>query len=405
MHTRKAAPWIKALALLPFLLALPVASQDFSQTQPAAFLRSNDKFGMNLLSETYKAAPDRNIVIAPLPVSLAFAPLLEASVDAEHKKEIISAFHWQGNGDINIAGRMLHARFAEPNPKPTGYPEGMWISGAFVYRGQGSLAQDFIDRVTSNYGFAFLSVGKTTPEANALAGAWDPSVPMPAVEGAKDFWITSFLHLRSYWAGNTFAFAKRQKQDFTLPSGSVVRADFLKSETASYLYSHSEELDAIVLYGWQTSILFVLPGQNVNMSQILSSMVSDSDSIESSMKKQWGDVQMPPFHITYETDFRPSLENMGVKSIFQNPLVMVSMAPQRLGGMLEGVAQRTEITVDGIGIRADSGTNAGGVFGGIFGQPPSPFHLALNRPFLFVVRDRVTHALLFAGVVTNPTVP
>lgn len=405
MHTRKAVPWIKGLALLPFLLALPVASQDFSQTQPAAFLRSNDRFGMKLLSETYKTAPDQNFVIAPLPVSLTFAALLEGSPSRDNKKELISTFQWQGNGDLNIAGRMLHARFAEPNPKPPGYPEEMWISGAFVYRGQGSLTQDFIDQVRSNYGFTFRSVGESTPEADALAGTWDPSLPIPTVGGPNDFWITSFLHLRSYWVGNTFSRSEAEKQDFTLSSGKAVKTDFLKSETESYLYSHSEERDAVALYGWQTSILFVLPGQNVTMSQILSSMVGDPDGVESSLKKQWGDVQMPPFHFTYETDFRPSLEDMGMKSIFQNPLVMLSMAPARLGGVLKGVAQRTEITVDGSGIRADSGTNATGVFGGIFGPPPLPFHLALNRPFLFVVRDRVTHALLFAGVVTNPTIP
>jgi hypothetical protein len=87
-------------------------------------LRSNDKFGMNLLSETYKTALDRNFVIAPLPVSLTFAALLEGSASADNRKELISTFQWQGNDDISIAGRMLHARFAEPNPKPPGYPEG-----------------------------------------------------------------------------------------------------------------------------------------------------------------------------------------------------------------------------------------------------------------------------------------
>ena len=79
------------------------------------------------------------------------------------------------------------------------------------------------------------------------------------------------------------------------------------------------------------------------------------------------------------------------------------MAPKRSGGELSGVVQKTEITVDENGIRADAGTIVHGVYGGVMGVQ-SPFHMTLDRPFLFIIRDNVTRALLFAGVVTNPTV-
>jgi serine protease inhibitor len=35
-------------------------------------------------------------------------------------------------------------------------------------------------------------------------------------------------------------------------------------------------------------------------------------------------------------------------------------------------------------------------------QWQGPFHMVLNRPFLFIVRDNVTNALLFVGVMMNP---
>ena len=78
------------------------------------------------------------------------------------------------------------------------------------------------------------------------------------------------------------------------------------------------------------------------------------------------------------------------------------MAPQRAGGVLRGVAQKTEITVDENGIRADAGTIVHGVYGGVMGAQ-SPFHMTLDRPFLFIIRDNVTRAILFVGVVMNPT--
>lgn len=75
-----------------------------------------------------------------------------------------------------------------------------------------------------------------------------------------------------------------------------------------------------------------------------------------------------------------------------------------MSSKLQGVAQKVEIIVDENGIHADAGTIIAGVYGGIMAGPPTPFHMRLNRPFLFIVRDNVTDALLFTGVVMNPVV-
>jgi len=33
---------------------------------------------------------------------------------------------------------------------------------------------------------------------------------------------------------------------------------------------------------------------------------------------------------------------------------------------------------------------------------PNPFHVKLDRPFLFLIRDNTTNVLLFIGAVTDP---
>src|SRR5208337_2944344 len=116
-----------------------------------------------------------------------------------------------------------------------------------------------------------------------------------------------------------------------------------------------------------------------------------------------GDVQLPPFHFSYEVDLQKSLEKMGVHLIFTDDGTLIGMVPG-VGAILHGVLQKTAITVDEDGIRADSGTIMAGIYGGIMGGLPKPFHMVLNRPFLFIIRDNATHALLFIGAVMNPTV-
>jgi len=419
--TRVSAYRSAALVSLLFLLGPRLQAQKSPEAQPAMFVNSNDKFGMTLLNTVHGENPDRNIAIAPLPVSLTFAALLEGSSDSTSSKEILSTFQWEMVPNLSAAGRMLIARFEKPKPYPirrptppkvrddpnaqyfhSGKPQEMWLSIAFLYRGKGSLSQDFIDRVKYSFGFEFRAVGDLSPQSAAIARTWDPSLPMPAVAGLNDFWITSSFHLRDSWAGNTFVESKREKQDFTVRSGNIVKADFLKSEFFTYPYVHTEDFEAVVLSCWNASLLLVLPGEGKDIDQLEAEMAKDPAMAESQLERRPGDIQMPPFHFSFEGNLGIALKRMGVHRIFNDVQTLISMAPTRSGGRLQGVAQKTEITVDENGIRADSGTIAHGIFGGIMSGQETSFHMILNRPFLFIIRDKVTNTLLFNGVVVNP---
>ena len=58
--------------------------------------------------------------------------------------------------------------------------------------------------------------------------------------------------------------------------------------------------------------------------------------------------------------------------------------------------------MDKLGIRADAETVGGAIYGGIMGAT-EPFSMKLNRPFIFLIRDMTTDALLFLGGVVDPS--
>jgi serpin B len=299
---------------------------------------------------------------------------------------------------------MLLARFEKQKSNANRIStQPVWLSTALLYRGKDSLSQDFMDHARHYFGLEFHEVGGDAPQSTIVAQNWDPSLPMPVIAGQNDFWITSFLHLRTTWAGNTFIGAKREKEAFTLYSGRAVQADFLKSETTTYSYAKTKDFEAIVLRCGEASILLVLPGQGAEIGQLLGSMVKNPNMFESLLQRQQGDVRLPPFHLSYDVDLREPLENMGVHRIFQNPAALFSMAPKRDGAKLKGIVQGGSIIVDEHGIRGDAATVMNGIYGGIEGPGPSPFHMLLNHPFLFLIRDNATNALLFSGVVMDPT--
>jgi serpin B len=68
---------------------------------------------------------------------------------------------------------------------------------------------------------------------------------------------------------------------------------------------------------------------------------------------------------------------------------------------VSAVRQRTFIDVN------EEGTEAAAVTGmaiesGIDMNPPKPFQMIVDRPFLFLIQDRETKAILFMGVVFDP---
>ena len=180
-----------------------------------------------------------------------------------------------------------------------------------------------------------------------------------------------------------------------------MQADFLKSEFEVYPYVRADEFEAVVLSCWQASILLVVPAADKDIGKFEAALAKDPNMIEPFLVRREGDVQLPPFHFSYETDLRSSSEKVGIHRIFTDPNTLLSMAPKRAGGILQGVAQKTEsplMRTESVRTREPSFTGCMGEFL----QWQGPFHMVLNRPFLFIVRDNVTNALLFVGVMMNP---
>ncbi len=117
------------------------------------------------------------------------------------------------------------------------------------------------------------------------------------------------------------------------------------------------------------------------------------------MKLQPGVVVMPPFRVRAQLNLRRPLEEMGVTRIFQDLGTLVNVPRSHL----TEVNQRTDIEVNRAGIKADAETAGGGVYGGIGPGVEESFRMELNRPFVFLVRDSITDALLFLGAVVDPT--
>lgn len=112
-----------------------------------------------------------------------------------------------------------------------------------------------------------------------------------------------------------------------------------------------------------------------------------------------GTFAMPRFKIEFGARLNSALQNLGMKRAFHGG-DFTAMADVPLE--ISEVKQKSYIDVD------EGGTEAAAVTVGIMREtavqrPMKPFEMIVDRPFFFVIEDRLTRSVLFMGVVCAPS--
>jgi serpin B len=112
-------------------------------------------------------------------------------------------------------------------------------------------------------------------------------------------------------------------------------------------------------------------------------------------------LALPKFAFDSHFDLGPPLQALGVRLAFTD-FADFSGITEEGSLRVDRVVQRAHVEVD------ERGTTAAAATGGTMQlvsmvAPRAPIELRVDRPFLFVVRDRMTGTLLFVGQVTNPS--
>ena len=186
---------------------------------------------------------------------------------------------------------------------------------------------------------------------------------------------------------------------FTLPDGSVVDAEMMR-DTRSILFAEGDGWQAIELpyVGDDLAMLLVVPD------------VGSFDAIEARLGDFVGGLEMNParvalalprFQFRSQLGVVDALRGLGMTDAFDRGLADFSGMTGGRDLFISDVLHETFVSVDEAGTEAAAATAViidlrSAVVG-------DPIVLEIDRPFFFVLRDRVTGAVLFLGRVTDPT--
>ena len=142
----------------------------------------------------------------------------------------------------------------------------------------------------------------------------------------------------------------------------------------------------------------VLPKAGQAMEELVGSLDPASwDQLLAGLQRREGTVFLPRFRMEWDKILNETLQAMGLKLAFIPGQADFSGLSDAAGGLyISRVRQKTYVDVD------EEGTEAAGVTSvEIRDSASDRFFFRADRPFLFVIRERFSGTILFAGVLAE----
>ena len=141
----------------------------------------------------------------------------------------------------------------------------------------------------------------------------------------------------------------------------------------------------------------IIPADGVSVDEFVTGL--DNELLgKFSAGLQTGEIRLmlPSFKAEYEIFLNAALQRLGMKEAFTSSADFSAMSKDNL--MISEVKQKTFIEVNEEGSEAAAITSVGMMRTSL---GPEPFSFTVDRPFVFLIRERTSGTLLFMGIVRN----
>lgn len=382
-------------------------SPDVLPTDMQALIEGGNAFGLSLYQVLRQE--DGNLFYSPFSISLALA-MAYAGARGQTEQEMAQAL------GFNLPQAQLHPAFNAllldlDRRAREAADEAFQMSIANSIWGQRDypFLQEYLDVLARNYGAGMHLVDfmGAPEEARRTINDWvseeterriQDLIPEGSIDTLTRLVLANAIYFKAAWS-EQFVEADTRPQDFHLPDGSVVSAPMMH-QSATFRYGESQGVQAVELpyVGDQVAMLILMP-QSGDFESFESSLTPDVlQSLIASMEPRRLDLGMPKFDIRSSFGLVPALSQLGMSTAFG--------ADADFSGIdgshdlyISDVVHQAFVSVDEAGTEAAAAT---AVIIGVTSLPVSPFELTLDRPFVFLLRDLRTGAILFVGRLVNP---
>jgi serpin B len=392
-----------------------VQSDKHRQTPPALqdaqvpkLVAGNSDFAFDLYSLLFDE--ESNLFYSPYSISLALA-LTYAGAGEQTAQQMAEALHF------TLAQNRLHPAFNALDVALATRGEQLDPDQRFRLRIANALwgQQDyaflaaFLDQLAENYG-AGLRVLDFVGEPDASRQTINEWVLQQTEDKIKDLLppgsvspdtrlvLSNAIYFNASWM---YAFEEEVTQDgsfYLLDGGQVTVPMMAQSERLGYAAGEGYQAVELPYLGGELSMVILLPAEGTFQDWATSLDAAQLAAIASDMQRMQVQLTMPRF--TFESGFelKNALMQLGMTDAFSGSADFSGMTGQR-GLFISDVYHKAFVAVDEEGTEAAAAT---AVVMELTAAPAQPIEVRVDRPFVFLIRDIETGAILFLGHVVSP---
>ncbi len=349
---------------------------------------------------------DENVFFSPYSLSTAMA-MLYAAAEGETKKQIQKVFYYPSMDILNPNSAALYNQFNKPNPDyKLATVNDLWMQQGLTP------TKSYVDTVQRYYGGQVTNLDfESRPDLSRLiinkkiAQHTNQLIPELLPKGSITPITVTVLTNAVYFKGDwqvPFKVQSTTEQPFYNPMGTSTSVKMMQLQE-NFGYSEDKQVQVVQLpyKGDDLSMLVVLPKSKdkAAMQQLVRDLSADKI-------KQWSkdlvtqevNVHLPKFRLEESYQMKNLLTDMGMPRAFQKGAGF-NLFEDNSPIKIDDVYHKAVVIVDEKGTEAAAAT--GIVVNATAVSAPPPTFKA-DHPFMFMIKDNKTDAILFLGQVNKP---
>ena len=215
--------------------------------------------------------------------------------------------------------------------------------------------------------------------------------------------LINAIYFKDDWKAS-FDEKKTAPAPFTLADNSTVQVDMMQLGTLDLPYFSTDDLHVIDLaYGDGDSfaMTILLPRGDASPGDLLNGMtITDWNNWTAGLMERKIDFAMPKFKMEYNKRLNKELTEMGMQRAFDENAADFSDISEATQLFISAVQHKSFIEVNESGTEAAAATSV--TIGTTSVDPNAPLQIRVDRPFLFVIREKQANNILFLGKMMNP---
>ena len=364
-------------------------------------VKRNNNFALNLFSEMKGVGSN---VVSPMSVTYLMA-MLSNGAEASTREEIMDAI---GAKDFDIDEMNAFYAYLIRRAKTADKQTTLNIANYIALNKEFKLKKKFASTIADSYQGAVESLDFTNPESTKRINGWcsehtNNMIPtiIDQVEPSAVAYILNAIYFNGTWT-DKFDKNNTNKEQFNGYTRDIMYVDMMH-RNAKYYYTSNDVYSAVTLpYGSGAySMTVILPNEGKFITDLTKTLNADTiASLRRNMEECLVDLKLPRFTTEMKLPLKGIVAKLGAPSMFDATRADFSSFANGNVYVSE-MLQKAKIEVSEEGTKAAAVTMGMVKLTSMRPQEPRRVDFHCDRPFVYMIQDNYTGAILFMGQFTG----